>query len=90
MHQLILNLITNASESMGEEDGILQIGTHVMEADRDYLANTYVDDNLAAGSYVVLEVSDTGNGMNEETLEKIFDPFLLPKLSAGAWVWRRR
>ena len=79
LRQVIMNLITNASEALGEESGVISIATGVMECDRDYLAESYLDDTLPAGPYVFLEVSDTGLGMDAETRSKIFDPFFTTK-----------
>lgn len=75
IRQVILNLVTNASEALEEKAGMISISVDSMQAERDYLARTFVDDHLAGGSYVYLEVMDTGKGMEPEMLEKIFDPF---------------
>jgi two-component system, cell cycle sensor histidine kinase and response regulator CckA len=79
MRQVIINLITNASEALGEMNGIISISSGVMECDRAYLAGSFLDDKLPEGSYVCLEVSDTGCGMDAETMSRIFDPFFTTK-----------
>ena len=79
IRQVILNLISNASDAIGEAGGTITITTGTMEADRNYLGKTYLDDELPEGSYVFLEVSDTGSGMDGDTLSKIFDPFFSTK-----------
>ena len=77
-----MNLITNASDAIGEKSGVIVLRTGVMHADEKYLATTFVfAENLAAGYYVYLEVSDTGCGMDAATLEKIFDPFFTTKFT---------
>jgi two-component system cell cycle sensor histidine kinase/response regulator CckA len=81
VRQVVMNLITNASEAVGEADGVVRVSTGVMQADRDYLSRTYLDDDLPEGSYVYLEVSDTGCGMDRETQAKIFDPFFSTKFT---------
>ena len=81
LRQVILNLITNASEALGESSGAITVGTGVTQADREYLSETYLDDNLPAGRYVYLEVSDSGCGMDRETQKKIFDPFFTTKFT---------
>jgi signal transduction histidine kinase len=79
LRQIIMNLITNASEALGDENGVISIATGVMECDRDYLAESYLDDNLPPGPFVFVEVSDSGLGMDAETRSRIFDPFFTTK-----------
>lgn len=74
-----MNLITNASEALGDKSGVITLRTGVMKADRAYLSETHLDAELAEGTYAYLEVSDTGSGMDRETKEKIFDPFFTTK-----------
>ncbi len=81
LRQVIMNLITNASESLGDGSGVISISTSVLECDRDYLSKSHLDDKLPAGSYVCLEVADTGCGMDEETQRRIFDPFFTTKFT---------
>jgi len=76
---ILSSLIANASEAMGDSPGEIVVRTGVMQATREYLAHTYVDDELPAGEYVYLEVSDTGCGMGTETQTRIFDPFFSTK-----------
>lgn len=79
LRQVIMNLITNASDALGEKSGVITIRTGVLYADQTYLQSTYIYENLPAGNYVYLEVSDTGCGMDQDTLHKIFDPFFTTK-----------
>lgn len=81
LRQVIMNLITNASEAMGDQSGVISVATGVMECNRAYLADSYLDDKLPAGKYVFLEVTDTGAGMDEETRRRIFDPFFTTKFT---------
>jgi len=81
IRQIVMNLITNASEAMGERSGSITIKTGEMHADRSYLRSTYMDDGLEERDYVYLEVSDTGVGMDTETSGKIFDPFFTTKFT---------
>ncbi len=71
IRQIIMNLMTNASEAIGNTSGAISVGTGVMEADRPYLSETYLDEQLPEGFYVYLEVSDTGCGFEKETMEKL-------------------
>ncbi len=81
IRQIIMNLITNASEAIGDRSGVISISTGVTECDRAYLKGTYLDEELPEGLYVVLEVSDTGCGMDKDTLGGIFDPFFTTKFT---------
>ncbi len=81
LRQIVMNLITNASEAIGERTGLIRVGTGVVDADREYLSRTYVDDGLPAGRYVYIEVTDSGCGMDAETRAKIFDPFFTTKFT---------
>lgn len=79
MRQIIMNLIINASDAIGERSGVIAITTGVMSCDRAYLSESYLDDNLKEGLYVFLEVADTGCGMQTENRARIFDPFFTTK-----------
>src|SRR5690606_37479741 len=77
--QVVMNLITNASDALGGEPGDVFISTRLVDVDRGFLQQTYLDEGLPEGRYVCLEVRDTGCGMNDETRTKIFDPFFTTK-----------
>jgi len=81
IQQVVLNLITNASEAIGEKSGIISFATGEMYADTAYLDGSVTGDLLPEGRYVWLEVSDTGVGMDAKTRMKIFDPFFTTKFT---------
>jgi CheY-like chemotaxis protein len=81
IRQVTMNLISNAAEAIGERPGVITVRTGEMQADRAYLSETYLGAEVEEGSYVYLEVSDTGCGMNEGIKAKIFDPFFTTKFS---------
>jgi PAS domain S-box-containing protein len=81
VRQIILNLIINAAEAIGDSSGLITVATYSMKCDRQLLSSTYIDDDLPAGTYACLTVSDTGCGMDEATREKIFDPFYSTKFT---------
>ncbi len=81
IRQIIMNLITNASEAIGDESGGITVSTGVMDCDRAYLSSTYLDEELSEGSYVYLEVADTGCGMDAQTQQSMFDPFFTTKFT---------
>ena len=81
MRQVIMNLVINASEAIGDVSGVISISTGLTRVDRDYLHSTLMDPDLPEGDYVFLEVSDSGCGMSAETKERIFDPFFTTKFT---------
>ena len=79
LRQIVMNLITNASDALRDDAGVISVSTGTVHVDQAYLASTYIDDRLPAGRYVYLEVSDTGCGMDAETQARMFDPFFTTK-----------
>lgn len=81
IRQVVMNLITNASEAIGDQSGVISISTGSMFCGRNYLRGAYLNEDLSEGRYVHLEVADTGCGMNAETQQRIFDPFFTTKFT---------
>ncbi len=81
IRQVIMNLVINASEAIGDVSGVISISTGLTRVDRDYLRGTLMDPDLSEGDYVFLEVSDSGSGMSAETQARIFDPFFTTKFT---------
>ncbi|MBE0574518.1 MAG: PAS domain-containing protein [Desulfuromonadales bacterium] len=81
IRQIFMNLIINASEAIGEKNGVITITTGYMECNASYLNNVWQYDNLRGGLYLYVEVTDSGCGMEQETLTKIFDPFFTTKFT---------
>lgn len=81
VRQVIMNLVINASESFGDDSGVITLSTGVVHIDTNYHDAVLMDSELAVGDYVYLEVSDDGCGMSPETLAKIFDPFFTTKFA---------
>lgn len=79
IRQVVMNLIINASDAIGDHPGIIRVSTGVRQVDRSYLSSTYLDEKLEEGSYLYLEVNDDGCGMDAETQERLFDPFFTTK-----------
>lgn len=81
IRQVLMNLIINASEAIGDNQGVITVSTGWMDCDRNSLKETWLDEQLPGGRYVVIEVTDTGCGMDRETVSRIFDPFFTTKFT---------
>jgi two-component system cell cycle sensor histidine kinase/response regulator CckA len=81
VRQIVLNLITNASEAIGDQRGTIAVRTRVVDVAPEFGSATPSAEALPAGRYVALEVTDTGCGMDAEVREKIFDPFFTTKFT---------
>jgi PAS domain S-box-containing protein len=80
MRQVIMNLITNASDALDGKVGTLWVRTGTRYAD-DALPQLQGPEPLAAGNYVYLQVADEGSGMSEETRARLFEPFFTTKFA---------
>jgi CheY-like chemotaxis protein len=81
IRQIIMNLVINASEAIGNTDGIITLTTGVTHCSREYLQDAYSAEELPEGLYVWLEVSDNGCGMDADTRSRIFEPFYTTKFA---------
>ncbi|MDG2411966.1 MAG: response regulator [Halioglobus sp.] len=79
--QVILNLITNAAEAIGDDEGVIDIATIGAHYDRATLQLLAPDMSLPSGEYIRIKISDTGCGMSKETKSKVFDPFFSTKFT---------
>lgn len=78
LRQVIMNLITNASDALGEDSGTITLRTGAVDAGQSSGTDS-LPEGLTAGVHVYLEVSDTGIGMDQDTQTKMFDPFFTTK-----------
>ncbi len=81
VRQVIMNLITNASEALGEGEGYITVRTGVADCDPNDMAGTLAGEHCQSGRHAFVEVSDTGCGMDHETRARIFDPFFTTKFT---------
>ncbi|MCE9602315.1 MAG: response regulator [Gemmatimonadetes bacterium] len=79
LRQLVMNLLTNAADAIGEEGGEITIRTGSEMVDEARKSALMVDGGVVPGRQVLLEVRDTGCGMSAATLGRIFDPFFTTK-----------
>jgi len=79
LRQVLMNLVVNASEAVGRDQGEVTVRTGTVKAGRAALARTYDGAELAPGTYAFLEVADTGCGMDTPTRERMFEPFFTTK-----------
>ena len=79
--QIVMNLVINGAEAIGERPGAVVVTTLLQNVDEEYARTTWGLGGLAPGRYVALEVHDDGCGMDAETIEKIFDPFFTTKFA---------
>ena len=81
IHQMIMNLGTNAGQAIGDAGGVIEVRLDAVEIDPEHTTEA---SRLSAGEYVMLRVSDTGSGMDAQTLDHIYDPFFTTKDSGGS------
>ncbi len=77
IHQVLMNLCTNAKQAMGEHGGILQVT--LQELNQESVGSPNLPPSIEQGRWLDLMVSDTGGGMEPNIREKIFDPFFTTK-----------
>lgn len=83
IRQMVMNLVTNASEAIDSQGGCITVSTGTMHAQSELLATQgwHIAGDLPTRSSVYIEVRDTGCGMTKDTLPKIFDPFFTTKFT---------
>jgi PAS domain S-box-containing protein len=81
IQQLIMNLVINGAEAIGESGGTVLVTTGTQHVDDEYIASVLTPAQITPGDYVSLQVHDTGSGMSQETLDRIFDPFFTTKFT---------
>ena len=82
IQQLVMNLVINAAEAIGEgKTGVVAVTTGTQTINQAYIQQTFPGQEISPGNYVMLDVTDTGCGMSEATAARIFDPFFTTKFS---------
>ncbi len=81
LKQVLFNLLTNAAEAIGESAGMVTLRTSVERVSHGFFDPRLTPEALPEGDYVQLAIEDTGCGMDEDTLERIFEPFFSTKFT---------
>jgi PAS domain S-box-containing protein len=79
IRQLVMNLVTNAAEAMGEQGGAVRLRLGLTELRSPHAAAAGI--MLPAGGYAVIEIADSGPGMDAGTLQRVFEPFFTTKFT---------
>ena len=81
IRQILMNLVLNSSEALGDKGGAITVRTGCVQATRGFFEKAKFHEQAAEGRYVYVEVSDNGCGMDAATQVKIFDPFYTTKFT---------
>ena len=79
VQQIVMNLVLNGAEAIGEANGTVLVATGCQDVDARYAVDTVGSERLREGRYVFVEVHDTGCGIEPDVQAKIFDPFFTTK-----------
>ncbi|MFZ4857527.1 MAG: response regulator [Desulfuromonadaceae bacterium] len=81
IQQIVMNLIINAAEAIGEANGTIRVALTRVLITGDTVEADAFGTVIGAGGYICLEVTDSGSGMDEETQKRIFEPFFTTKFA---------
>jgi len=81
LQQVVMNLVLNAADAIGERGGVIRLAAHRESIGRARFETMHLAPQLPEGDYLVLEVSDNGCGMAPDTIARIFDPFFTTKFT---------
>jgi len=81
LRQVVMNLIINAAEAIGEEQGAINVSLTKAEIKTSQSLKDHLGKAITPGSYICLEVTDTGCGMDDDTKRRIFEPFYTTKFT---------
>jgi len=79
--EAVSNVVENSVEAIGEEQGSISIVTGIGSFGRGYLSASFLDEELPEGDYVYVDILDTGSGMDQDAIERAFDPFFSTKFT---------
>ena len=81
LQQVIMNLVINAAEAIGQQEGVVTVTTAARLVDTGFIRAHFEASDLRHGKYVALEVRDTGCGIDESVRARMFDPFFSTKFT---------
>jgi PAS domain S-box-containing protein len=81
IQQIVMNLVINGAEAIGDKPGVVRVSTSARTVDAISAAGAPQAGVLEPCEYVVIEVEDNGSGMDRKTMEQIFDPFFTTKFT---------
>ena len=81
INQVVMNLITNASEALDGGNGTVSVSGEILASEKEVPADCFRAEDMPAGRYICISVVDTGCGMDEETVERMFEPFFTTKVT---------
>ena len=79
LRQLLMNIVTNAAEAIGDQDGTICVNTSTLDTSTQDFSQYHIMGDLPCGPCVSLNIQDTGKGIKPELIPKIFDPFFSTK-----------
>lgn len=81
LRQIVMNMVINAAEAIGEVQGVVNVSLKTVEIRAEQQETDHLGNRIDPGFYVSLEVADTGCGMDDETRQRIFEPFYTTKFT---------
>ncbi len=81
IQQIIMNLITNAAEAIGDDLGTITVRLNRTTVETEDFDSGFIGGDIPHGEYACLEVTDTGCGMDEDTQRRVFEPFYTTKFA---------
>ena len=76
IHQIIMNLFTNAVHAIGQKPGTIQLNLEDFWVDEQFMKT---HPNIQGGKHIIIRISDTGGGIKKEVMDHIFEPFFTTK-----------
>lgn len=87
--QLVMNLVINGAEAIDDRSGTVTVATYIETLNREDITRQFQGEQIQPGLYVVLEVQDSGHGMDIVTLSRFSTPSSPPNLQDADWDSRR-